>query len=502
MMKLFRLVFIIPVLLILSGCSKSSPDGNGGSGNPLPAVSSMSPASVNAGGPSFTITVTGTNFINGSVIKWNTTTLTTTYISGTKLSAVVPSANISATGNANISVFTASPGGGSSNSLSFTINSVAVNNPVPVLNNILPGSVTAGGGSFILTVTGSSFVNGSVIKWNGSDLATTYIDATQLSATIPATNIATAGTASITVFSPAPGGGTSAALGINISAGSTGKRFLFDATHAETAGNADWVIDEDGSAPQNIPTPVQSTITNTTQESYWTGALSSWGIALVQQGYTVETLPQGNIITYGNTANPQDLSNYDVFVVDEPNNVFTASEKTAILNFVNNGGGLFMVSDHTNSDRDFDGWDSPAIWNDLMTNNTVQTNPFGFSINLLTFSEVTSNVLTNSSSSTILTGLQGIVSQVQFNGGTSATMNTTANPNVKGLVWRSSVTQNSNNVICLSSTFGTGRVFFVGDSSPLDDGTGGAGNTLFTSWPNYSHTQLFMNASLWLAKDQ
>ena len=72
---------------------------------------------------------------------------------------------------------------------------------------------------------------------------------------------------------------------------STGKKFLFDNTKAETAGNADWVIDEDKSTPQRIPTPLQANITSTTTESYWTGALSSWGIALVKGGNAVETLP-------------------------------------------------------------------------------------------------------------------------------------------------------------------------------------------------------------------
>ena len=67
----------------------------------------------------------------------------------------------------------------------------------------------------------------------------------------------------------------------------TGKRFLFDATHAETAGNADWVIDEDNSNPQRIPTPLQSNITSTTSETYWTGALSSFGITLVKKGQIV-----------------------------------------------------------------------------------------------------------------------------------------------------------------------------------------------------------------------
>jgi hypothetical protein len=91
---------------------------------------------------------------------------------------------------------------------------------------------------------------------------------------------------------------------------------------------------------------------------------------------------------------------------------------------------------------------------------------------------------------------------MQFNNGTSATMTPTINPTVKGLIWKTGVTQNNSNVMSLSSTFGNGRVFFVGDSSPLDDGTGASGNTLFVSWPLLSHTQLFMNASLWLAKLQ
>ncbi|MGZ5503837.1 MAG: hypothetical protein ACXWGY_04175, partial [Chthoniobacterales bacterium] len=72
--------------------------------------------------------------------------------------------------------------------------------------------------------------------------------------------------------------------------------FLFDATHAETAGNADWVIDED-SSPQRFPTPDQSTVTASTVETYWKGAISSWGIALVKRGHHVETLPSGVAIT-------------------------------------------------------------------------------------------------------------------------------------------------------------------------------------------------------------
>ncbi len=279
------------------------------------------------------------------------------------------------------------------------------------------------------------------------------------------------------------------------------KKFLFDATKAETAGNADWVIDEDGGSPQRTPSPAQSGITATTAENYWTGAISSWGIALVKTGNAVETLPVGAAITYGNTSNQQDLSHYDVFVVDEPNIVFTAAEKTAILNFVSNGGGLFMVADHTSSDRNSDGWDSPEIWNDLMTNNGIINNPFGFSIALANVSEVSSNVL-NNSTNPILHGSQGNVTQMEFNNGSTITLNSSANPTVQGLIWQKNYSQGTTHVMCASSTYGSGRVYVVSDSSPMDDGTGYAGNTLYVSWTLYSHAALFMNASLWLAKLQ
>ena len=100
-----------------------------------------------------------------------------------------------------------------------------------------------------------------------------------------------------------------------------------------------------------------------TPRAYWLGAISSWGIDLVKRGYSVATLTTAYGITYGNTGNPYDLANYDVFVVDEPNKRFTAAESTAIFNFVREGGGLIAVSDHNISDRDNDGFDSPRIWN-------------------------------------------------------------------------------------------------------------------------------------------
>lgn len=296
-------------------------------------------------------------------------------------------------------------------------------------------------------------------------------------------------------------------LGFYCLTGITGyaqKKFLFDATKAETAGNADWIIDTDTkNTPQRYPTPDQSTVTSSTQETYWTGALSSWGIALVKLGHHVETLPKGTAISYGDNSNPQDLKNYDVYIIDEPNNQFTASEKTAMLSFVQNGGGLFMISDHTQSDRDNDGWDSPAVWNDFFTNNGVKTNPFGISADLANFSQLATNVLPTSSGDFLINGPQGTVASINYSNGTSFTLDPTANSSVKGVLWKNGVAQGNSSVLVAHATYGKGRVVIVGDSSPADDGTGESGKSLYTGWAgeaNGDHARLHMNASLWLAQ--
>jgi len=82
--------------------------------------------------------------------------------------------------------------------------------PAPFVNpQLIPDATAPGGAQFTLTVNGTGFVSSSVVKWNGDALVTQFISGTQLTATVPATDIATATTASVTVVTPAPGGGTS-----------------------------------------------------------------------------------------------------------------------------------------------------------------------------------------------------------------------------------------------------------------------------------------------------
>ena len=89
-------------------------------------------------------------------------------------------------------------------------------NPLPVASSLSPATVSGGGSDFTLTVNGSGFVSGSTIEWNGTPRITTAVTATQISATIYASDIAAAGTAQITVVSPGPGGGTSSPLSLTI----------------------------------------------------------------------------------------------------------------------------------------------------------------------------------------------------------------------------------------------------------------------------------------------
>jgi concanavalin A-like lectin/glucanase superfamily protein len=79
--------------------------------------------------------------------------------------------------------------------------------------------VTAGSPPFTLTVTGSGFVGASVVLWNGSDRPTTVVSSTRLQAAISASDVALPGTASVTVFTPAPGGGASLARTFTVTSG-------------------------------------------------------------------------------------------------------------------------------------------------------------------------------------------------------------------------------------------------------------------------------------------
>ncbi len=70
-----------------------------------------------------------------------------------------------------------------------------------------------------ITATGSYFISSSTIAWNGAALATTHVSASSLQATVPQTALASAGSANVTVQTPAPGGGISGAVVFTVNQG-------------------------------------------------------------------------------------------------------------------------------------------------------------------------------------------------------------------------------------------------------------------------------------------
>ncbi|WP_052390813.1 putative Ig domain-containing protein [Streptomyces sp. NRRL B-24484] len=281
---------------------------------------------------------------------------------------------------------------------------------------------------------------------------------------------------------------------VTSTAAGTPKRILFDNSKAETAGNADWIIST------SQPDPLGQNA-NPTTETSWTGALSAWGVALQRTGqYSLKTLPAGSTITYG-TGGALDLANFDEFVLPEPNVRLGDAEKTAVMTFVRNGGGLFLVSDHTVSDRNNDGWDSPAVINDLMTGNSVDgTDPFGFSVDLLNIANENPRAVADTTDP-VLNGAFGTVTGSIIRNGTTFTLKPADNPAVKGLVYRSGHS-GTTGAFFATSAFGSGRVAIWGDSSPIDDGTGQSGNTLYDGWndPAGTDAALALNATAWLAR--
>jgi Bacterial Ig domain len=283
------------------------------------------------------------------------------------------------------------------------------------------------------------------------------------------------------------------------------KSILFDAKHAQTAGNADWTLDEDScGVAQRYPTPDQTGITASTAETYWNGAFSAMGVDLVKKGFHVESLPTSARISYGDGTNAQDLTNYNVFVIPEPNVAFTSAEITAIRSFVQNGGGLFMIADHAGSDRNSDGIDSAGVFNQLMGSPSV----FGIVYNDNSadrtygwFDNHPDDNYTSDATSPVIHGTFGVPSAgrgLGLFGSTTMTLSGAA----KGHVWKTGVSNTSTSgVTFATSTYGTGRVAAVGDSSTGEDATNSCGHTTYLGYndPSYDNGLIYANAVAWLA---
>lgn len=259
----------------------------------------------------------------------------------------------------------------------------------------------------------------------------------------------------------------------------TGKKVLFDNTHGETAGAADWVID---------------------------GAFSDFADGLRAVGFTVDSLDRPIPYTFGEQAITYDkLKNYDVFVISEPNIPLKKSEQDAMLQYVQGGGSIYFISDHYNSDRNknrwdgseaFNGyrrgaWDNPAkgmsaeeaaspAMQGVVSSDWLADN-FGvrFRYNALGDVDNLTDVVSPDQSFGITTNVQSVAMHA---GSTLAILDPTK---AKGLVyvpvnvpaWANAVDQGKyeggrdEGPFAAIAKVGAGKAAFIGDSSPVEDAT-------------------------------
>jgi len=195
-------------------------------------MTALAPASAETGDPGFTLTVTGSFFESGAVVTWDGADRTTTFVSGSRVDATIGAADLAV--GKTVPVVVRNPGGLLSNALQFT-----VNNPVPALASVSPGTVPGGGTSFTLVLAGTGFVSNSVARWNGADLATTYFSPTEIRASLTVLELDAAGEFEVSVRNPAPAGGTSEDILIPVSS------FTVDASGGDLATDAGHSVSRD-----------------------------------------------------------------------------------------------------------------------------------------------------------------------------------------------------------------------------------------------------------------
>ncbi|GMK37091.1 hypothetical protein PCCS19_01440 [Paenibacillus sp. CCS19] len=317
---------------------------------------------------------------------------------------------------------------------------------------------------------------------------------------------------------PGTGGGTTDPVVAPLPDG-TGKKVLFDHSHGQTAGAADWVID---------------------------GGFSDFADGLRGAGFTVESLDRTIPFTFGEQAvTYEKLSQYDVFIIGEANIPYKTSEQAAMLQYVNNGGSIFFIADHYNADRNKNRWDASEVMNGyrrgawdnpakgmtaeeaaspamqgVQSSDWLATN-FGvrFRYNALGDVDNMTDVVAPNQAFGITTGVASVAMHA---GSTLAILDP---QKAKGIVYvPSNVSAWANAVdngvysgggraegpFAAVSKVGAGKAAFIGDSSPVEDATpkyfreeNGAKKTTYDGFNGEANDATFLvNTVKWLANHE
>ncbi len=193
---------------------------------PVQLVFTTQPAGANLGSPLSSQPVVQLEDTNGNVTPWADPAVTLALgndVTGAVLTGTYPQTAVSGVatftdlavtfaGGANLTLIASAPALPPATSTAFTIT-----NPAPTITNLVPAFAVAGDAGFTLAVYGNNFGSEySTVQWNGTNVPTAFVSSTQLNATISAADIASPGTASVSVFNIMPGGGESAPVTVTI----------------------------------------------------------------------------------------------------------------------------------------------------------------------------------------------------------------------------------------------------------------------------------------------
>ncbi len=246
-------------------------------------------------------------------------------------------------------------------------------------------------------------------------------------------------------------------------------RILFDDLHGQAFGNADWTIK---TAYSDFADDLRSVF----------GA-SVFGSSQCHTGELTTSI----------------LQSMDCLIIPEPNNRFTQSEIEAVRQFVRNGGSLFLIADHGGSDRNFSGWDSSLILNEITESwgitflgDTFTETPLRGDVKQVTDIDWPDQSICHHS---IMDNIQAVAAW------SATSLIVESKPNPWHVLLASEITGLP---FFVCGIVGTGRVAAIGDSSMFDDGTGSPGKNrhqAYHSWL-FNQRRLAVQTVAWLLQKQ
>ena len=170
--------------------------------NPTPSITSLSPNSIVVAATTQVVTINGSGFVSSSTVTFNGVAHALTFVNASQLTIQLSASDLAVAGTLPVVVTNPPPGGGASNSVSFT-----VDNPTPSITSLSPNSIVVAATTQVVTINGSGFVSSSTVTFNGVAHALTFVNASQLTIQLSASDLAAVGTFPVVVTNPPPGGG-------------------------------------------------------------------------------------------------------------------------------------------------------------------------------------------------------------------------------------------------------------------------------------------------------